>query len=380
VVNAGSSSVKLTLLDDGDTTIAQRELSAPHSQINENELSAALEDGLRDADAVGHRVVHGGERFHSAVVIDDGVEAALRELSDLAPLHQAKSLAALDAVSRVLPDLPAVACFDTAFHHTLTPAATTYAIPAAWRREFGVRRYGFHGLSHAWVARRAPELLARPAANLRLVSCHLGAGASLCAIGDGRSVDTTMGFTPLDGLVMATRSGSVDPGLLLWLLEHTGLSERQLAAALEHDSGLLALAGSADMRDVLSRIGDGEERARLALDVYIHRLRGAIASMAAALGGIDVLAFTGGVGEHAPQVRAEAILGLDFLGVAIDDGANQSVTGDADISHPEASVQTIVITAREDLEIARQVRGALNAQPHSGRQVSSERPPRSRSG
>jgi acetate kinase len=361
VVNAGSSSVKLTLLDYDDTTIAQHELSAPRSEIDENELSAALQDGLGQADAVGHRIVHGGEQFHSAVVIDEGVEAALRELSDLAPLHQAKSLAALDAVSRALPGLPAVACFDTAFHHTLTPAATTYAIPAAWREQFGVRRYGFHGLSHAWVARRAAELLDRPAANLRLVSCHLGAGASLCAIADGRSVDTTMGFTPLDGLVMATRSGSVDPGLVLWLLEHTGLSERELAAALEHDSGLLGLAGTADMREVLSRIGDGEERARLALDIYIHRLRGAIASMAAALGGIDVLAFTGGVGEHAAQVRSEAVVGLRFLGLAIDEAANQSVTKDADISRPHASVRTIVIGAREDLEIARQVRGALEA-------------------
>lgn len=361
VVNAGSSSVKLSLLDYDDTTIAQHELSAPHARIEENELSAALNSGLGEADAVGHRIVHGGERFHSAVVIDDGVEAALHELSDLAPLHQAKSLAALDAVSRALPTLPAVACFDTAFHHTLKPAAMTYAIPAAWREEFGVRRYGFHGLSHAWVARRAPELLAQPAANLRLVSCHLGAGASLCAISNGRSVDTTMGFTPLDGLVMATRSGSVDPGLVLWLLEHTRLSEHELAAALEHESGLLALAGSEDMREILSRMYDGDKRARLALDVYIHRLRGAIAAMAAALGGIDVLAFTGGVGEHAPQVRSEAVLGLGFLGLAIDDAANQSVTEDADISHPEASVRTIVIGAREDLEIARQVRGALAA-------------------
>jgi acetate kinase len=359
VVNAGSSTVKLTLLDHDDTTIAQRELSAPHSQIDEEELSAALDDGFREADAVGHRVVHGGERFYSAVVVDAGVEASLHELADLAPLHQAKSLAALDAVSRALPGLPAVACFDTAFHHTLAPAATTYAIPAAWREQFGVRRFGFHGLSHAWVARRAPGLVDHPSPNLRVVSCHLGAGASLCAIAGGHSVDTTMGFTPLDGLVMATRSGSVDPGLLLWLLEHTGLSEHQLALALEHDSGLLALAGTADMREVLARILDGDERARLALDIYVHRLRGAIASMAAALGGIDVLAFTGGVGEHAPQVRSEAILGLRFLGLAIDDASNQSVTADVDISSPEAAVRTIVVQAREDLEIARQVRGRL---------------------
>jgi acetate kinase len=359
VVNAGSSTVKLTLLGHDDATIAQHELSAPQSEIDQDELVATLADGLGEADAVGHRVVHGGDQFHSAVVIDDGVEAALRELSDLAPLHQAKSLAALDAVSRALPGLPAVACFDTAFHHTLKPAATTYAIPAAWREHLGVRRYGFHGLSHAWVARRVPELLDRQATNLRLVSCHLGAGASLCAIADGHSVDTTMGFTPLDGLVMATRSGSVDPGLVLWLLEHAGLSERQLASALEHESGLLALAGSADMREVLTSIDDGDERARLALDVYVHRLRGAIAAMTAALGGIDAIAFTGGVGEHSPRVRSEAVAGLGFLGLAIDEASNQALTQDADISSAGAAVRTFVIAAREDLEIARQVRGAL---------------------
>ena len=359
VVNAGSSTVKLTLLGHDDATIAQHELSAPQSEIDQDELVATLADGLGEADAVGHRVVHGGDQFHSAVVIDDGVEAALRELSDLAPLHQAKSLAALDAVSRALPGLPAVACFDTAFHHTLKPAATTYAIPAAWREHLGVRRYGFHGLSHAWVARRVPELLDRQATNLRLVSCHLGAGASLCAIADGYSVDTTMGFTPLDGLVMATRSGSVDPGLVLWLLEHAGLSERQLASALEHESGLLALAGSADMREVLTSIDDGDERARLALDVYVHRLRGAIAAMTAALGGIDAIAFTGGGGEHSPRVRSEAVAGLGFLGLAIDEASNQALTQDADISSAGAAVRTFVIAAREDLEIARQVRGAL---------------------
>jgi acetate kinase len=361
VVNAGSSSVKLTLLDGDEKTIAERELSAPRAQIEEAELLAALEGGLGDADAVGHRIVHGGQEFHSAVVIDEGVRAALWDLAELAPLHQAKSLAALDAVSRALPDIPAVACFDTAFHHTLAPAATTYALPAAWRAQFGVRRYGFHGLSHAWIAQRAPELVDQPSANLRLISCHLGAGASLCAISGGRSVDTTMGFTPLDGLVMATRSGSVDPGLLLWLLEHTGLSERELATSLEHESGLLGLAGSADMREVLSRIDAGDERARLALDVYLHRLRGAIASMAAALGGIDVLAFTGGVGEHAPRVRSEAVAGLGFLGVALDAAANLSALDDADISGAGARVRTIVVRAREDLEIARQVRTALAA-------------------
>jgi acetate kinase len=359
VVNAGSSSLKLSLLDEDDDALASRELAAPGDRVDPGELRAALDGGLGDADVVGHRIVHGGERFREAVLIDAGVEAAMRELADLAPLHQAKSLAALDAVSAALPDVPAVACFDTAFHATLPAAASTYALPASWRERFGLRRYGFHGLSHAWVARRAPELLGRDAAGLRLVSAHLGAGASLCAIAGGRSVDTTMGFTPLEGLVMATRSGSVDPGLLLWLLDRAGLSPGEVADALEHESGLLGLAGSADMREVLARAGDGEQPSRLALDVYLHRLRAAIAAMAAALGGLDALVFTGGVGARSPAVRELTAAGLGFLGVGVDRGRNDDVFDDADVSADDAAVRTLVVSPREDLEIARQSRAAL---------------------
>jgi acetate kinase len=268
-------------------------------------------------------------------------------------------------VSRQLPATPAVACFDTAFHATLSAAASTYALPAEWRSRWGLRRYGFHGLSHAWVARRAPELVERdPADGVRIVSCHLGAGASLCAIANGASVDTTMGFTPLEGLVMATRSGSVDPGMLLWLLERSAVSERELAEALEHESGLLGLAASADMRAILARADAGDDDAVLALEVYLHRLRGAIGSMAAALGGLDVLVFTGGVGERAPAIRARAAAGLAFLGVAIDEAANDAFSAtdwDADISAGGAAVRTLAIHAREDLEIAHQVRGLLDA-------------------
>jgi len=309
---------------------------------------------------VGHRIVHGGERFRHAVLIDAGVESALRNLIDLAPLHQPKSLAALDAVSAALPNLPAVACFDTAFHASLPEAAATYALPAAWRERWGLRRYGFHGLSHAWVAHRVPVLLDRPAGELRIVSCHLGAGASLCAIRGGRSVDTTMGFTPLEGLVMATRSGSVDPGLVLWLLEHSGMSERALGDALEHESGLTGLAGTGDMRVVLARAaGGGDRSAELAIDVYLHRLRAGIAAMAAALGGLDALVFTGGVGEHAATIRAGALDGLEFLGLGIDRDRNLAVSGDVDLSSPGAPARTLVVTAREDLQIAREARAAL---------------------
>jgi acetate kinase len=248
----------------------------------------------------------------------------------------------------------------------LSTAARTYALPAEWRERWGLRRYGFHGLSHAWVARRAPELLQSRASGLRMVSCHLGAGASLCAIEDGISLDTTMGFTPLEGLVMATRSGSVDPGLLLWLLtqsgtgEHRQLSVADLADALEHRSGLLGLAGSPDMREIVANADAGDERARLALEVYVRSLRGGIAAMAAALGGLDALVFTGGVGEHAPEIRSRTAAGLGFLGVSLDAAHNDGASADSEVGAAGACVRTLVITAREDVEIARQVRVALS--------------------
>jgi acetate kinase len=358
VVNAGSSSVKLTLLAGDDQTLAAREFHVLEGVLDPGALRDALAE-FDAPDAVGHRIVHGGTRFRGAVVVDASVRAALSELTELAPLHQPKSLAALDAVSEALPGVPAVACFDTAFHATLPQAASTYALPEQWRTRFGLRRYGFHGLSHAWVARRAAELLGGGDASQRIVSCHLGAGASLCAIARGRSVETTMGFTPLEGIVMATRSGSVDPGLLLWLLDRGGIGHAELGDALERRSGLLGLSGSADMGEVLERSGRGEEAATLALEVYVHRLRAAVAAMAAALEGLDALVFTGGVGEHAPAVRELAAGGLGFLGVAVDPALNRSAVADAEITAAGGTVRTLVITAREDLEIARGVRALL---------------------
>jgi len=355
VVNAGSSSLKLRLLDARDEIVAEADIDAPRAQVDEAALAEWVA-GAGTVDAVGHRIVHGGERFRAAVRIEDGVVAELRALADLAPLHQPKSLAALDAVARALPHTPAVACFDTAFHATLPAEAATYAVPRAWRERWDVRRYGFHGLSHAYAARRAAELAPGVA---RIVTCHLGAGASLCAVRDGRSVDTTMGFTPLEGLVMATRSGSVDPGLVLWLLEREQVSVAEAAAALEHESGLVALAGTADMREVLAREEAADADARLALGVYVHRLRAGIAAMAAALGGIDAIAFTGGVGERSARVREATIAGLGFLGVLLDRPANAAADGDADVSAWGSMVRTLVVCAREDLEIAREVRGVL---------------------
>ncbi len=359
VVNAGSSSLKLSVVEAGRARVS-RSLPAPRAEIDLAELGATLaEKDFAEIDAVGHRIVHGGSQFRDAVVIDPGVRASLGALVELAPLHQPKSLAALDAVTELLPSSPAVACFDTAFHATLPEAASTYALPQSWNQGWELRRYGFHGLSHAWAARRTAEILDVPQIGLRLVSCHLGAGGSLCAIRDGRSIDTTMGFTPLDGLVMATRSGSVDPGLLLWLLERGDFSASEMTSALEHRSGLLGLTGDSDMRAVLARAEDGDEQARLGLEVYLHRLRGAVAAMAASLGGLDALVFTGGVGEHAPEIRRQTVEGLRFLGAGIDEARNAGSDSDAIVSPDQARVPVVVVSAREDLEITRQVLAVL---------------------
>jgi acetate kinase len=355
VVNAGSSSLKLRVVDADDSIAVSSDLQAVRGAADASDI-AEIVGGIGGIDAVGHRIVHGGTMFTGPVLIDPAVEARLRELTDLAPLHQPASLAALNAVSGVLPDLPAVACFDTAFHAHMPAAASTYAVPIEWRDAWAVRRYGFHGLSHAYAGRRMAEMLGRSPLGLRVVTCHLGAGASLCAVADGRSVDTTMGFTPLEGLIMATRSGTVDPGLVLWLQQNAGLDPGEVADALEHRSGLQALAGTADMRQVLAAAGDGDAGAGLALDVYVHRLRGGVAAMAAAMGGIDALAFTGGVGENAPAVRARAAEGLAFLGIELDGGRNMSARRDAEIGAEDAAVRTLVVAAREDLEIAREVR------------------------
>jgi len=365
VVNAGSSSLKLRLVDADDRVAGRADLPAV-GRVSTGEIGDALGD-LGPFDAVGHRVVHGGERFREPVAVDAAVRRALDELTDLAPLHQPSSLVALDLVTAAAPGVPAVACFDTAFHATLRPEAATYAVPAEWRERLGLRRYGFHGLSHAHAARRAVEVAgAAGGPTRRVVTCHLGAGASLTAVHEGLSVDTTMGFTPLEGLTMATRSGTVDPGAILWLITRHGLDPADVAEALEHRSGLLGLAGTADMAEVVRRADGGDEVAGLALAQYLHGLRAGICAMAASLGGLDVLVFTGGVGENAPTVRAAAAGALPFLGLAVDPAANAAVdldAGDAagvcDIGAPGARARILVVAAREDLEITRGVRALL---------------------
>jgi acetate kinase len=360
IVNAGSSSLKASLLGPGGTADCALELDEWDGSADHPELTRFLTAAVPGACAVAHRVVHGGTVFRHAVLIDDSVVSAISRLTDLAPLHQPRALAGIEATRQLLPGLPAVACFDTAFHAAMPAAASRYALPGAWVQRFGLRRFGFHGLSHSYAAGRAAQMLCRDLTRLRIVSCHLGAGASLAAIERGLSVDTTMGFTPLAGLVMATRSGTVDPGLIIWLLQHGRIGLDEVAAGLEQSSGLAGLSGvpGGDVRAVQRAAAHGDPAAQLALDVYLHRLRREIAAMTAAMNGLDVLVFTGGIGEHNPAIRAAATAGLEFLGIRIDPERN-TATGDADISHPAATVPVLVITAREDVEMARQARQVL---------------------
>ncbi len=354
-VNAGSTSVKVSLLDTapaasepggaaaGDEAAGRAGGGAagrPRTLAEYDSLDAALAAGLRPG-AVGHRVVHGGTRSGPELVTGRVLDQ-LRALTDLAPLQQPPALDAMDRCRRAFPGVPQVACFDTAFHASLPPAVTTYALPARYREK--VRVYGFHGLSYAWSARRLAALA--PGAR-RAVVAHLGGGASLCGMVDGASAVTTMGFTPADGLVMATRSGSVDPGAVTWLADRTG---EDVGAVLESESGLLGLCGSADMREVQGRAGRGEAAAVLALQVYLHRLIEKIGGCVAVIGGLDALVFTGGVGEHDAALRQQVAARLGWLGVRIDPGADgEEITGAG------GTVRVFRIRAREDLQIAREV-------------------------
>jgi acetate kinase len=359
VVNVGSSSVKLRLLDADDAVVEAHDLS-PHDPAR---AVAETLPGMAPPDAIGHRVVHGGAAFARPLVVDRAVLEELRRTSDLAPLHNPPAIEAIEAALAAAPGVPSVACFDTAFHATMTAAARRYALPREWADRHGLRRYGFHGLSVAYATRRAAELIGTPAAELRLVVCHLGAGASATAVAGGRSVDTTMGFTPMEGLVMATRSGSVDPGLLLWAERRLGVEPAALERILEQESGLAGLAGGeGDMRAVVAGAGRGDEHAREALEVYVHRLRAAIGALAASLGGLDALVFTGGVGEASDRVRTLTCEPLGFLGLRTEStGREAPPDADLDLTAAGATARTLVIRAREDLEIAAETRAALGA-------------------
>lgn len=313
--------------------------------------------GLEELQAVGHRVVHGGDRYTAAVRITPEVKQVIEDLSELAPLHNPGSLSGMNAVEQAWPGVPQVAAFDTAFHATLSEAARTYPVPQKWTRDWGIRRYGFHGLSHSYCAGRAAEMIGRR--DLRIVIAHLGNGASVSAVRDGVCVDTSMGFTPLEGLMMGTRSGTVDPGMLVYVLQHKGLDAIQLEHTLNFESGLLGVSGiSSDLRKVLAELPSSPD-ARLAVAVYVHRIRQTIGAMAATLGGIDALVFTAGVGEHSAEIRRRVCENLSFLGLELDQTANASCQLDADIAAPDSAARILVIGTREDLTILRETRRVL---------------------
>lgn len=322
--------------------------------------------------AVGHRVVHGGP-FTSSIRITPEVRSRIAALAELAPLHNPPSLETISAAERALPDAPHIAVFDTAFHATIPPEAYTYPVPADWTRDWGVRRYGFHGLSHAYCTERAAEMLDRSADELRLVICHLGHGCSASAVRGGRCIDTTMGFTPLDGLMMATRSGSVDPGIILHVQQHRGLTADDVEETLNVRSGLLGVSQlSADMRQVLASAAEGHIGARLALGIYTHRVRQAIGALAVTLGGVDALVFTAGVGEHASQVREDVCSGLQCIGLELDRAVNAHCQADTDVALPTSRGRILVIETREDLMMLQEVSRILAAEQSSPAKASAK--------
>jgi len=311
-------------------------------------------NSLNEIDIVGHRVVHGGQDYQQSTLISPDVKEAIARLSVFAPVHNPVNLEGIEALEKILPNRPQVAVFDTAFHAQLPPAAFVYPGPYEWLED-GIRRYGFHGISHQYCARRAAQILNRDLTDLRLISCHLGNGCSLAAIRGGWSVDTTMGFTPLDGLMMGSRSGAIDPGIIIHLLRRSDLTAEKLDNILNRNSGLKGISGvSGDMRQIGEVITQGNERAQLALDIYIHRLRGGIGAMLASLGGLDALIFTAGVGENSAAVRAAACEAFGFLGLKLDGEKNQNSPVDEDIAAVDSATRVLVIHTQEDWEIARE--------------------------
>jgi acetate kinase len=368
VVNSGSSSIKYQLVDveTGEALVNGliERIGEPGSKAKDHVagMRLALDDlgEGHDITAVGHRVVHGGMRFTEAAVITDTVEKQIDELTPLAPLHNPANLIGIRAARKALPDIPQVAVFDTAFHKTLAPDAYTYAIDAAVAAKYGVRRYGFHGTSHKYVSERAAEFLGRELGDTKTIVLHLGNGASVCAVDGGRSVETSMGMTPLEGLVMGTRSGDLDPAILGYLNRQAGMDFDALDDLLNKRSGLVGLTGSGDMRDVQGKADGGDETAAAALAVYRHRIRSYIGAYLAQLGRLDALVFTAGVGENSVALREGVVEGLEALGMSVDPARNASKSKDARYISPDGSpIAVLVIPTNEELEIARQTVAAI---------------------
>jgi acetate kinase len=388
VVNAGSSTLKLGLFDaksqdalasglidwtggpqQAELLVRIGESDQVRAPLQSSDQGAAIEEAVRRLTergaalagrvgaitAVGHRVVHGGTRFRQSVRVDQNVKAAIEELTELAPLHNPPALEAIVAAEKALPGVPQVAVFDTAFFATLPPKAYVYPLPYEWYTDWGVRRFGFHGISHAYCAGRAAEMLAADASKSRVIVCHLGNGCSATAIRDGAALATSMGFTPLEGLMMGTRPGSVDPGALLYVQSRRGVSTDELDRRLNHGSGLLGVSGvSSDFRQVESAAQQGNERARLALEIYADRVRAAVGALAVTLGGIDALVFTAGVGENSARLRATVCDGLACLGLQLDPSRNAACRPDSDVAARESPARILVIHTREELLIARE--------------------------
>lgn len=360
VLNSGSSSLKANLYELEREQSEQLPPLEPSSQQNlewTSSIDTLLDNIIHQAgrlDAVGHRIVHGGARYREPIVITAEVRQALAGCAEIAPIHTDRELAVLHATTRALGTaVPQIAVFDTAFHETLTPAVYTYAVPYDWTLKDGIRRYGFHGLSYQYASRRAAQLLGASQVN-RLLVCHLGSGASMCAIQNGKSVDTTMGFTPLEGLVMGKRSGSIDAGILLYLQRQRGYSVEDLDRILNRESGLAGLSGtSGDMWRVLEARENGDPGAKLAFDVYMHSLVRNAGMMIGVMGGLDALVFTGGVGENSAPVRQALCENLAYMGVLLDSGNNEQIKGDAAVHANSSTVRVLVIHAREEWEIAR---------------------------
>ncbi|MHC5935505.1 acetate kinase [Nostoc sp.] len=339
----------------------EESISADSPQAHLTYMLHTLSDGatkvidqLSEIDVVGHRIVHGGQDYRDSVVITEDVKKAIARLSNLAPEHNPVALEGIEAIEKLLKDVTQVALFDTGFHATLPDAAAIYPGPYEWVEE-GIRRYGFHGISHQYCSGRAAQILGQDVASERLISCHLGNGCSLAAIKNGRSIDTTMGFTPVEGLMMGSRSGSVDPGILIYLLRYCNYSVERLDYVLNKASGLKGISGiSSDMREVKEAITQGNSRAQLAWDIYVHRLRSAIGAMLTSLGGLDALVFTAGVGEHSPEIRQAACEAFGFIGLKIDLEKNQQQPVDEDIATPDSTVRILVIHTQEDWAIAQQ--------------------------
>jgi len=357
--HSGVAEVRIAKPDQAATN-RQFKVNTP-VEVLEPVLQLLLQEQPR-IDVVGHRIVHGGPVYRETTRLTPEVRAAVAQQVEFAPVHNRFELEAIQAVDRVLgPGIPQIAVFDTGFHSTLEPAAYVYPGPYAWLEQ-GIRRYGFHGISHRYASRRATQILKADPETLKLIVCHLGSGGSLAAIRAGKSVDTTMGFTPLEGLMMGTRCGSVDPGILVCLIRHRGYTAEQLDDILNKESGLLGISGvSGDMREIVQAIATGDPGAHLAFDVYVHRLTREIGGMLAVLGGMDALVFTGGIGENCAQLRQVACAQLAFLGLKLETSKNARTQGDEDIASPDSSVRVLVIRAEEEWEIARECQRVVSS-------------------